>query len=84
MLKQRLLTGWNFIRGIYVLLGCLIVIQSAADGNWFGIILGGYFTAMGLFAFGCAGGACFGGSCYSQPESKTKTNITEAEFEEVK
>ncbi|HWR33608.1 MAG TPA: hypothetical protein VN451_08785 [Chitinophagaceae bacterium] len=83
-MKERLLTGWNFVRIIYLLLGGFIIFQSVADGNWFGIILGGYFAAMGLFAFGCAGGACFGGSCYTQPESKNNTKITEAEFEEVK
>lgn len=83
-MKQRILTGWNFIRVIYVLLGCFIIIQSAADRQWFGIIFGGYFAAMGLFAVGCAGGACFGSSCYYPSAPKKKNDIAEAEFEEVK
>jgi hypothetical protein len=84
-MKQRLLTGWTFIRVIYILIGSLIIIQSVADRQWFGIIFGGYFASMGLFAFGCAGGACFGGSCYYPQESKNKTNsIAETGFEEVK
>lgn len=83
-MKQRILTGWTFIRVIYLLLGSLIIIQSATDHQWFGIIFGGYFAAMGLFAVGCAGGACFGGNCYHQPETKNKTNIAEVEFEEIK
>ena len=74
---QRILTGWNFIRVIYVLIGGLIIIQSAADRQWFGIIFGGYFAAMGLFAVGCAGG-----NCYYQP--KNKQEIAEPEFKEVK
>lgn len=78
-MKQRLLTGWTFIRVIYLLLGGLIIIQSVADRQWLGIIFGGYFTAMGLFAVGCAAG-----NCYYQPQAKKKSEIAEVEFEEVK
>lgn len=78
-MKQRILTGWTFIRVIYLLLGCLIVIQSVAQGQWLGVLFGGYFAAMGLFAIGCAGG-----SCYYPPQTKNKPDIAEAEFEEIK
>ncbi len=83
-MKQRILTGWNFIRVIYVLLGCLIIIQSVADRQWLGIIFGGYFAAMGLFAVGCAVGNCFNNSCYYPPEPKIKSSRTDPEFEEIK
>ncbi len=83
-MKQRMLTGWNFIRILYLLAGIMILIQSVANRQWMGVVLGVYFAAMGLFAVGCAGGACFGGSCYHQAETKNKTNIAEAGFEEIK
>lgn len=83
-MKQRMLTGWNFIRILYLLAGIMILIQSVANRQWMGVVLGVYFAAMGLFAVGCAGGACFGGSCYHQAETKNKTNIAETEFEEIK
>lgn len=57
-MKQRLLTNWTFQRAVYVILGALILTQSIISRQWFGIALGGYFTAMGLFAFGCAAGNC--------------------------
>jgi hypothetical protein len=83
-MKQRILAGWNYIRVIYVLLGSFIIIQSVADGQWLGILFGGYFAAMGLFAFGCAAGNCFGNGCNYQPETSNKPGSTETEFEEVK
>lgn len=62
-MKQRLLTGWNFRRIAYLLIGLAIVVNAILVKEWVGILFGGYFAAMGLFAFGCASGACFGGVC---------------------
>jgi len=55
-----MITGWTFIRFMYLLLGGFIVIQSIMDHQWLGMFIGAYFGAMGLFGFGCASGACFG------------------------
>ena len=71
-MKNRILTGWTIQRGIYLVLGMLIVVQSIIDKQWVAVIAGGYFASMGLFAFGCAAGNCFGGSCYSENESTKK------------
>ena len=49
-----------------------------------GVALGGYFAAMGLFAFGCAAGNCFVANCAAEPIPKSETNSTEIGFEEVK
>ncbi len=83
-MKQRILTGWNFVRILYLLAGIMILIQSVASRQWMGVALGVYFAAMGLFAVGCAAGNCFGNSCNYQPDPKNKSNISEAEFEEIK
>jgi uncharacterized membrane protein YedE/YeeE len=37
-----------------VLLGGGIIVQSAIVHEWIGILIGGYFGSMGLFALGCA------------------------------
>ncbi len=60
---DRIMTGWTFQRAFYLIAGGGMVIISAVDQQWAGALLGGYFSSMGLFAFGCASGNCFGGTC---------------------
>lgn len=81
-MKERLTTGWNFQRIIYLVIGSFILIQSLIELQWMGILFGSYFASMGLFAFGCASGNCFGSTCKT-PGSK-QNNIDKVEFEEVK
>lgn len=52
------MSGWSFRRVIYLLMGILIIIQAVGIAQWWGMALGFYFAAMGLFGFGCAGGQC--------------------------
>ena len=63
MMKERLLTGWTFTRGAYLVIGTMVIIQAAVNDQWLGILLGSYVAFMGLFGFGCAGGSCFDGNC---------------------
>ena len=44
-MKNRILTGWTIQRGIYLVLGMLIVVQSIIDKQWVAVIAGGYFTS---------------------------------------
>lgn len=67
-MKERILTGWNFPRVFYVLIGSVVLIQSWMQNQWVGILFGAYFAAMGLFAFGCAAGNC----SYAPPAKKDK------------
>ena len=83
-MKERILTNWTFTRALYLIMGCAVIIQSVISQQWFGVAFGGYFAAMGLFAFGCAAGNCFGGNCEVEPKQKASTTIKEVEFEEVK
>jgi hypothetical protein len=57
-MKQRILSGWNVRRILYLLVGAWIMIQSVIDHQWILAVAGAYFAAMGVFAFGCAGGSC--------------------------
>ena len=81
-MKERILTNWTFTRVLYLIMGCAVIIQSVMSQQWFGVAFGGYFAAMGLFAFGCASGNCFGGNCEVEP--KQKTTIQDVDFQEVK
>jgi hypothetical protein len=65
-MKERILTNWTITRAFYLIAGLFVIIQSAMGQQWFGIAFGGYFAAMGLFAFGCASGNCVVGGCSTE------------------
>ncbi|MDR0791880.1 MAG: hypothetical protein LBE82_01130 [Chitinophagaceae bacterium] len=73
-MKKRIFTGWNFRRIIYAALGILLIVQSIWQAEWWGVLFGGYFAAMGIFAFGCAAGNCLGNACNT---SNTANRIEE-------
>ncbi len=62
-MKERILKNWTLTRVLFLVMGSIIITQSVMDGQWFGILFGCYFVAMGLFSFGCASGNCYGGNC---------------------
>lgn len=81
-MKQRILTGWNFRRIIYLFAGSTIIVQSAIMREWVGIFIGSYFACMGLFALGCAAG-----NCAIADDDRTKPinkEIESVDFEEIK
>ena len=83
-MKQLILTNWTFTRAFYLVIGIIVIVQSVMSQQYVGAIFGGYFAAMGLFAFGCASGNCFGGNCAVESLKKSNTTIEEVDFEEVK
>lgn len=83
MMKERILKGWTFIRVLYLIMGSIVIVQSVLDNQWFGVAFGGYFAAMGLFAFGCASGNCFGSNCDVAEQPKVNTSKQKTAFEEI-
>lgn len=83
-MKNRILTNWTFARVLYLVLGIVLIVQSVMSQQWFGVVFGGYISAMGLFAFGCAAGNCYGGNCETESQQKLNSTIQDVEFEEVK
>jgi len=71
-MKERLTTGWTWIRGAYLFIGLWVILQSAFEGQWLGIVLGAWPTAMGLFGLACAGGSCASGNCSARPDGDHK------------
>ncbi len=82
-LKTRLFTGWNFSRFLYLGLGTAFIINSLYTQQWLGVVIGGYFASMGLFAFGCAGGNCFVPNKNNTLDSTAAEELS-VEFEKVK
>jgi len=62
-MKERIFTGWTWIRAAYFLIGVWVIVQSALEGEWIRIALGAWPAAMGLFGLACAGGNCSTGAC---------------------
>lgn len=83
-MKNRILTGWNFSRILYLLMGIVIIVQSVFSKQWSGVALGALLASMGIFAMGCASGACFGGIGTTKPIQKTNNEVSTIDFEEVK
>jgi hypothetical protein len=83
-MKERILTGWTLTRVLYLVMGTYIVVQSVLDQQWIGILLGGYFASMGLFAFGCAAGNCGVGRYSEGRKNQGMDDFGEVVFEEVK
>lgn len=73
-MKQRVFTGWNRMRGVYLVTGLIIIIQAAVNEQWPGIALGGYFVAMAVLRLGCAAGTFFNGSCDVKSNNSGKGN----------
>jgi hypothetical protein len=82
--KQRILTGWSFIRVLYLAMGMLVVVQSIATRQWVGVLLGLYFASMGLLGLGCAGGYCFPSNADQKPDKKNESRFKEIHYEEIK
>jgi hypothetical protein len=78
-MKERILTNWTITRAFYLIAGLFVIIQSAMGQQWFGIAFGGYFAAMGLFAFGCASGNCAGGNCSTESNQNSNQEIVSEE-----
>jgi hypothetical protein len=82
--KNRLTTGWNFIRIAFTVLGLFMLIQSIFDKEYLSSILGGYLAIMGLFGIGCASGSCCAtGTCSSSKKTEI-TNEKDVFYQEIK
>lgn len=65
---NRIVNNWTWIRTIYSIIGVVVIAQSSFEGQWMGVILGGWLTAMGIFSLGCAAGNCASGNCEVKPD----------------
>ena len=79
-MKERILSGWNFVRVLWLLMGVGIVTQAITEKNLLMLIPGIYFVFAALANIGCFAGTC----ASSNPgDTKSKVPVTEVEFEEV-
>jgi hypothetical protein len=75
---KTILSGWNFMRAIRLLLGVIIIIQSVQQHHYSFAILGLLFAGMAVFNIGCCGTA----GC-ALPTKKNDDTTTDISYEEV-
>jgi hypothetical protein len=78
MNKSTILTGWNFMRAIRLILGVIIIVQSIQQQRFSFAILGLLFAGMAVFNVGC----CGAGGC-GVPTRKNNNTTTDISYEEV-
>jgi hypothetical protein len=80
-MKQRILSGWNFMRMLWLIMGVGIVIQAITERNFLMLLPGLYFVFAAIANIGCFSGSC--ATDYTSSSSNKKESVTEIEFEEV-
>lgn len=76
---KNLLSNWNFMRIVRLVLGVSIMIQSMLIHEWMFVGLGALFSLMAVLNVGC----CVAGNC-RMPDRKNFSKEDEVIFEEVK
>jgi hypothetical protein len=80
-MRERILSGWNIGRVLYLMIGIYVIVATAMERHWFGILIGVYFASMAIFRFGCAAGNCYTGNVYNNTNSTADADV---KYEEVK
>lgn len=77
-MKEMILSGWNFMRWLRLIMGIYIIITSITGKNYVFAVIGGLFVFQAITNTGCA-------ACASVPVSNLDQKDTETiEFEEIK
>jgi hypothetical protein len=80
-MKERVLSGWNFMRVLWLIMGIGIIIQAITERNFLMLLPGLYFVFAALANIGCFAGSCATG--LNTGNRTKKDAITEIEFEEI-
>lgn len=80
-MRERILSPWNFMRVLWLLMGVGIAIQAFAEKNYLMLLPGLYFVFAALANVGCFAGNCATG--FNADERNTKEKLTEIEYEEI-
>ena len=75
---QSILSNWNFMRFIRLVLGIAIIVQSVIAKDWTMGIIGVLFTSMPVFNVGC----CGSNGC-ATPVKNNKEQTKDISYEEV-
>jgi len=80
-MKERILSGWNFVRILWLTMGVGVIIQAITERNFLMLLPGLYFVFAALANIGCFAGSCATG--FNTNNNNKKEAITEIEYEEI-
>lgn len=76
---RTLLTNWNVMRVIRLILGIILIVQGAGNGEVLYFVLGGALALMALANAGC----CGAGGCAVDTRPRAQKEEKEIVYEEV-
>jgi hypothetical protein len=83
-LRQRVTTGWTFLRIVRLVLALIITIEALNSSEFLFAILGGFLAFQAVFNYGCCGASgCDIDHRLSKSKSPDETNEVTT-FEEIK
>lgn len=83
-LRQRLITGWTFLRIVRLALSLIITVEAWNSSEMLFAILGGFLAFQAIFNYGCCGASgCDIDHRRSKSKSSGETNEVTT-FEEIK
>lgn len=80
-MKERILSGWNFMRVLWLVMGVGISIQAVTEKNYLMLLPGLYFVFAALANIGCFAGNCATG--FNTGINNRKEAVSEIEYEEI-
>ncbi len=79
-IKQKLFTGWHFMRWFRLVFGIFFIIQFIQMHDSFMGLAGAFFLLTALTNTGC----CGAGQCAVPNKSEQQNEVEEIPFEEIK
>jgi hypothetical protein len=77
---KTLLQNWTFMRGLRLLLGVVVLVQSIVTKDLLFGAMSLFLISMAVFNFGCCGS---GGCGVNFNKSKSRTKVEDVSYEEV-
>lgn len=76
---NRILSGWNLVRILRLVLGIIIIVQGISTKEWTFVMLGSLLTLMPLLNIGCCGPS----GC-NVPATQSRRQTKDISYEEVR
>ncbi len=79
-MKERLTSGWHFVRWLRLIMGVLLAYQAVTMHEWLPGALAAFLLYQALWNVGC----CGSNACASPKQTTDLSNTEDIVFEEIK
>ena len=80
-MKERLMSGWNFMRVLWLVTGVGIAVQAVTEKNFLMLLPGLYFVFTAVANVGCFAGSC--ATAYHPGKDARKETATGIKYDEI-